>query len=102
MKTATYTLAALLALAFMPAPTSQATAAEKTGAAQAQQQQPQDISAARKKKKKHYYSYRRGPAYAYGWRPADPTPGPHSLYNYYRRNNICAIDEGYGRATRCD
>jgi hypothetical protein len=65
--------------------------------------QPTDISARRKKR---YYSYRYyrhgyGPHW-YGARYAWHYGDPNSLYNYYRRNNICAIDEGYGRATRCD
>ena len=33
---------------------------------------------------------------------ADPGLVPNPLLDFYRRNNICAIDEGNGRATRCD
>jgi len=63
-----------------------------------------DVSAARKHYRHHAY---RGGQYGYGaggygWRAGDPTAGPNSLLSFYRRNNICAIDEGYGRATRCD
>lgn len=43
-----------------------------------------------------------GSGQGYGWRAGDPTAGPNSLLSFYRHNNICAIDEGYGRATRCD
>jgi hypothetical protein len=35
-------------------------------------------------------------------RVADPAFTPNPLLDFYRRYNICAIDEGYGRATRCD
>jgi hypothetical protein len=101
MKTALLTLAAVAAIAIAPAPMSQASAAEQFSGTRIQEQQPQDISAARKKKKRSYL-YRRGPAYAYGWRPADPTAGPNSLYSYFRRHGYCVIDEGYGRATLCN
>ena len=58
----------------------------------------------------HYYGHAyyghapRAPYVAYGSRPgvADPAFMPNPLYDFYRRNHICAIDEGYGRATRCD
>ena len=33
---------------------------------------------------------------------ADPGLVPNPLLDFYRRYNICAIDEGNGRATRCD
>jgi hypothetical protein len=50
----------------------------------------------------HWHAYR-GHAYVvYPSHTADPAFMPNPLLNFYRRNNICAIDEGYGRATRCN
>jgi hypothetical protein len=105
MKTALLPLAALLV--FTAAPAAPAGAAESLPAAQTQNTQPQDISAARRKYKqrpyRHYSKKYRAPrAYGYRWHPGDPNAGPNSLLSFYRRNHICAIDEGYGRATRCD
>jgi len=105
-KAALLSAAALVAVAIAPAAQAPAYAAELTAAAARMQgAQPTDISARRKHSK--HYSYRHY-QYSDGWhgltyaQRGDPTAGPNSLYNYYRRNNICAIDEGYGRATRCD
>jgi hypothetical protein len=107
MKTAWLSLAALLV--FTAAPTAPADAAESLPAAQTQNTETQDISAARRKYKQRHYrhyskKYRAPRAYGYGyrWHPGDPNAGPNSLLSFYRRNNICAIDEGYGRATRCN
>lgn len=104
MKIAVLPLAALLAFAVVP---GSAIAADPTSPAEARTGPMQDISAAKKKYKRHHarryapaYGYQYG--YRYGWRPGDPTAGPNSLLSFYRRNNICAIDEGYGRATRCN
>jgi hypothetical protein len=54
----------------------------------------------------HYWQGHGAPYVAYRARPglgvADPAFMPNPLYDFYRRNHVCAIDEGYGRATRCD
>ena len=42
--------------------------------------------------------YVNGPAHYSGYDPNWPNP----MLKFYRENHICAIDEGYGRATRCD
>jgi hypothetical protein len=63
-----------------------------------------DVSSTRRRH--HYYAHH---AYTRGYAsPGVDMSGvnagnrPDSLLSFYRRNNICAIDEGYGRATRCD
>jgi len=102
MKHALVGLAMVAATGCLTGSAAIAASASRTAAA-AHTQHPQitDISAAHRYYHRRAYG-RRGPNYNYGWRAGDPTAGPNSLYNYYRRNNVCAIDEGYGRATRCD
>ena len=104
MKPLLLPLAAALAIVVALAPNAPASAAE-TIAVPGPQVPPQDISAARRKHTRYHYRHHTVRYWAPpidGLRAGDPTARPNSLYNYYRRNNICAIDEGYGRATRCD
>jgi hypothetical protein len=71
--------------------------------------QPQDFSAA-KRHHKHarvyrrydggYVRYHRRP-YGYGNYGGYYAP-PYSLYNYFKSQGRCVVDEGYGRATLCE
>jgi hypothetical protein len=104
MKLALFGFAALAAIAVSPVAAPDADAGSAAGVTQ---HHAQDFSAARKHYKHHrHYAQYYAPSWAYGrrygWSAGDPNAGPNSLLSYYRRYNICAIDEGYGRATRCD
>lgn len=90
-----------------------ASAVATSGSLRPQSAPATDVSAAQRHYRHHRHVYRGyhyaprygygyGHGYGYAWHPGDPTAGPNSLLSFYRRNNICAIDEGYGRATRCD
>jgi hypothetical protein len=72
-----------------------------------------DVSSARRHYSHGHYSHRHyayrpyaGPrayaARAYDWSGVNAGNRPDSLLSFYRQNHICAIDEGYGRVTRCD
>ena len=104
MKKVSLVLTAFLATVAASASITPASAGEAKAAVGTHRMQMTDISSARRHYR-HHYSYRSSYATGYaarGWNGADPTSGPNSLLSFYRQNHICAIDEGYGRATRCN
>jgi hypothetical protein len=87
MRTALFGLAALVGIALVPAATANAAAKYRHHVHHA-----------------HHYAQPRVYAAPYGDYDSGVNAGnrPDSLLSFYRRNHICAIDEGYGRVTRCD
>jgi hypothetical protein len=104
MKNISLILAAFLATVAASASIAPASAGEAKAAVATHHMQMTDMSSARRHYRHHYSSQRSyAPGYAArGWTGSDPTAGPNSLLSFYRQNHICAIDEGYGRATRCN
>jgi hypothetical protein len=109
MKSTSLIATALAAVLAASASIASANAGENK-AAVAHRAQLTDVSAARRHYARHHYSHHAyAPSTGYGergpgWYGADVNAGsrPDSLLSFYRRNHICAIDEGYGRVTRCD
>jgi hypothetical protein len=109
MKPALFAIAAVatLFISQMSVRTASATeAAQRVAVGQAQ-----EFSAARhyrtqaRASRRHYGGYapyrRTYRGYGYGNYGGYYAP-PYSLYNYFRSQGRCVVDEGYGRATLCD
>jgi hypothetical protein len=113
MKSTLMALAIVAAAGCMAGTSASAASSSTAAGARAHHATMTDVSSARRHYNRHYrhayrgtygsgYAYRGSYGHGYGVGPADVNAGPNSLLTFYRQHNICAIDEGYGRATRCD
>jgi hypothetical protein len=113
MKNALLALAMVAAVGCTAGTSASAASSSASAGARTHHATMTDVSSSSRRHYRHYhhtyrgaygsgYAYRAPYGYRNGIGPGDPTAGPNSMLTFFRQHNICAIDEGYGRATRCD